>query len=164
MRTNVVCVLLAFAKTSTEWWVAVESTLNMMMASSPSALSSQQSATTEIIAPEDSVLIIRAPNVRDMYIRVPKGSEHQVTVSFSPIEMAPAERTRLCLISAGHLVTVRTPHHGNVMIPMMPMLSAGGGSVIVHSQGGKSTAPPPPPVHEVCCYNHSPNKPCQTRP
>ena len=137
------------------------------MASSSALLLSQQSATTEIIAPEDSVLIIRAPNVRDMYIRVPRGSEHQVTVSFSPIDMAPAERTRLCLISPGHLVTVRTPHHGNVMIPMMPMLSAGGGSaMIVHrsQEGEKSTAPAPPAVHEVCCYNHSPSKPCQTRP
>lgn len=84
---------------------------------------SSSASSTEIIAPEDSVLIIRAPGVRDMYIRVPLGIENRVVVSYSPIEKA--ERTQVCTISAGHLVTVRTPHHGNIMIPLMPTLCLG---------------------------------------
>ena len=99
------------------------------------------SAATEIIAPEDSVLIIRAPGVRDMHIRVPKGSEHRVTVSYAPIEMAQAERTQLCLISAGHLVTVRTPHHGNIMIPMMPTVFLGADARPVIVQRGEAAPP-----------------------
>ena len=110
------------------------------MASVPSL-----SAATEIIAPEDSVLIIRAPGVRDMHIRVPKGSEHRVTVSYAPIEMAQAERTQLCLISAGHLVTVRTQHHGNIMIPMMPTVFLGADARPVIVQRGE--AAPPTPSH-----------------
>jgi len=103
------------------------------------------SAATEIIAPEDSVLIIRAPGVRDMHIRVPKGSEHRVTVSYAPIEMAQAERTQLCLISAGHLVTVRTPHHGNIMIPMMPTVFLGADARPVIVQRGEAAPPAPTP-------------------